>query len=86
MSIYEQGLERNSVNHVALSPLSFIERTAEVYPNYPAVVHGTIRRTWLQTYTRCRKFACALANRGIGKNDTVAVMLPNIPEIGRAHV
>jgi len=85
MSIYEQGLERNSVNHVALSPLSFIERTAEVYPNYPAVVHGTIRRTWLQTYTRCRKFACALANRGIGKNDTVAVMLPNIPEMLELH-
>ena len=77
MSIYEQGLARNPVNHVALSPLSFIERTAAIYPNYPAVVHGSIRRTWAQTYTRCRKLASALTNRGIGKDDTVAVMLPN---------
>lgn len=85
MSIYEQGLDRNSVNHMALSPLSFIERTAAVYPNYPAVVHGAIRRTWGQTYTRCRKLASALASRGIGKDDTVAVMLPNIPEMLELH-
>ncbi|WP_205341226.1 acyl-CoA synthetase [Denitrificimonas caeni] len=85
MSIYEQGLDRNSVNHMALSPLSFIERTAAIYPNYPAVVHGAIRRTWGQTYTRCRKLASALASRGIGKDDTVAVMLPNIPEMLELH-
>src|SRR5690554_2406289 len=85
MSIYEQGLARNPVNHVALSPLSFIERTAAIYPNYPAVVHGSIRRTWAQTYTRCRKLASALTNRGIGKDDTVAVMLPNIPEMLELH-
>ncbi|NLU13690.1 MAG: acyl-CoA synthetase [Gammaproteobacteria bacterium] len=85
MSIYEQGLARNPVNHVALSPLSFIERTAAIYPNYPAVVHGAIRRTWEQTYTRCRKLASALAGRGIGKDDTVAVMLPNIPEMLELH-
>lgn len=85
MSIYEQGLARNPVNHAALSPLSFIERTAAIYPNYPAVVHGAIRRTWEQTYTRCRKLASALAGRGIGKDDTVAVMLPNIPEMLELH-
>ncbi len=85
MSIYEQGLARNTVNHVALSPLSFIERAAAIYPNYPAVVHGAIRRTWEQTYTRCRKLASALAGRGIGKDDTVAVMLPNIPEMLELH-
>jgi fatty-acyl-CoA synthase len=85
MSIYEQGLTQNTVNHVALSPLSFIERTAAIYPNYPAVVHGAIRRTWEQTYTRCRKLASALAGRGIGKDDTVAVMLPNIPEMLELH-
>lgn len=85
MSIYEQGLARNTVNHVALSPLSFIERTAAIYPNYPAVVHGAIRRTWEQTYTRCRKLASALAGRGVGKDDTVAVMLPNIPEMLELH-
>ena len=50
MSIFEQGLEPRAVNHIALSPLSFIERTASVYPDYPAVIHGSIRRTWLQTY------------------------------------
>ena len=66
--------------------MSFIERTAAIYPNYPAVVqHGAIRRTWQQTYTRCRKLASALANRGIGKDDTVAVMLPNIPEMLELH-
>ncbi|MDY0207289.1 MAG: acyl-CoA synthetase [Pseudomonas sp.] len=85
MSIYEQGLDRNSVNHMALSPLSFIERTAAIYPNYPAVVHGAIRRTWGQTYTRCRKLASALASRGLGKGDTIAVMLPNIPEMLEVH-
>lgn len=85
MSIYEQGLARNPVNHAALSPLSFIERTAAIYPNYPAVVHGAIRRTWEQTYTRCRKLASALSGRGIGKDDTVAVMLPNIPEMLELH-
>ena len=85
MSIYEQGLERNPVNHVALSPLSFIERTAAIYPHYPAVVHGAIRRTWGETYTRCRKLASALAGRGIGKDDTVAVILPNIPEMLELH-
>lgn len=85
MSIYEQGLARNEVNHIALSPLSFIERTAAIYPNYPAVVHGAIRRTWSETYTRCRKLASALSKRGIGKDDTVAVMLPNIPEMLELH-
>lgn len=85
MSIYEQGLERNPVNHVALSPLSFIERTAAIYPDYPAVVHGAIRRNWGETYTRCRKMASALAGRGIGKDDTVAVILPNIPEMLELH-
>lgn len=85
MSIYEQGLDPSPVNHIALSPLSFIERTASVYPHYPAVIHGSIRRTWEQTYTRCRRLASALAGRGIGKDDTVAVMLPNIPEMLEVH-
>ena len=85
MSIYEQGLARATVNHIALSPLSFIERSAAIYPDYPAVVHGSIRRTWAETYARCRRLASALARRGIGKGDTVAVMLPNIPEMLEAH-
>ncbi|TXI28556.1 MAG: acyl-CoA synthetase, partial [Aquipseudomonas alcaligenes] len=85
MSIYEQGLNPAPVNHIALSPLSFIERTAAVYPHYPAVVHGAVRRDWAQTYARCRRLASALAGRGIKKGDTVAVMLPNIPEMLEAH-
>ena len=59
MSIYEQGLNPAPVNHIALSPLSFIERTAAVYPHYPAVVHGAVRRDWAQTYARCRRLASA---------------------------
>ena len=85
MSIYEQGLGRAAVNHVALSPLSFIERTAAVYPHYPAVVHGSIRRNWAETYARCRRLASALAGRGIGQGDTVAVMLPNNPAMLEVH-
>ena len=85
MSIFQEGLPATAVNHTALSPLTFIERTASVYPNYPAVVHGAVRRTWAETFTRCRRLASALQNRGIGKGDTVAVLLPNIPEMLEAH-
>ncbi|MCK0537973.1 acyl-CoA synthetase [Alcanivorax quisquiliarum] len=85
MSIFEQGLDRSAVNHVPLTPLSFIERTASVYPDYPAVVHGALRRTWAETYRRCRQLASALAGRGIGAGDTVAVMLPNTPAMLEAH-
>ncbi|KJK14760.1 acyl-CoA synthetase [Pseudomonas sp. NPDC087612] len=85
MSIFSQGLAPAPVNHVALSPLSFIERTAAVYGQYPAVIHGAIRRNWQQTYERSRRLASALAGRGIGQGDTVAVMLPNIPAMLEAH-
>ncbi|MGE8359926.1 acyl-CoA synthetase [Pseudomonas sp.] len=85
MSIFESGLAPSPVNHMALSPLSFIERTAAVYGQYPAVIHGAIRRDWQQTYARCRRLASALSLRGIGKGDTVAVMLPNIPAMLEAH-
>ncbi|WP_445395728.1 acyl-CoA synthetase [Zobellella sp. An-6] len=85
MSIFETGLAPTAVNHLALSPLSFIERTAAVYPEYPAVIHGAIRRTWADTYQRCRRLGSALAGRGIGRGDTVAVMLPNIPAMLEAH-
>ncbi|ANC82182.1 acyl-CoA synthetase [Pseudomonas putida] len=85
MSIYAQGLMPAAVNRVALTPLSFIERTAAVYGNYPAVIHGAIRRNWQETYQRCRRLASALAGRGIGRGDTVAVMLPNTPTMLEAH-
>ncbi|MBY0409570.1 MAG: AMP-binding protein, partial [Burkholderiaceae bacterium] len=85
ISIFDQYLPRTEANYSALSPLSFIERTAEVYPNHLAMVHGNLRHTWAQTYARCRQLASALTRAGIGKNDTVAVMLPNTPPMVEAH-
>ena len=82
---YETDLDKNAANYTVLSPLSFIRRTASVYPNRPAVVHGNIRRNWAQTYARTRQLASALTQRGIGVGDCVAVMLPNIPEMIEAH-
>src|SRR5690625_1827952 len=83
--IYEQGLEQNSANYVPLSPLTFLERTASVYPDRLALIHGTRRQSWAETYRRCRQLASALVQRGVGKGDTVAVMLPNIPEMLEVH-
>ena len=84
-SKYDQHLPRNPANFAPLSPLGFIQRTAEVYPERLAIVHGSLRQTWSQTYTRCRQLASALQRAGIGKNDTVAVMLPNTPPMVEAH-
>src|SRR4051812_28576153 len=82
---YAQDLDKSRANHVPLTPLSFVERSAHVFPARPSVVHGAARYTWSETYARCRRLACALARRGIGKGDTVAVMLPNIPAMYEAH-
>ena len=84
-NIFEQGLAKNPANFTALSPLTFIERAAYVYPDRPAVIYGDIRRSWSQTYKRCRQFASALEKIGVGVGDTVAVMLPNIPAMVEAH-
>jgi fatty-acyl-CoA synthase len=84
-NIYEQDLPRNPANHLAMSPLSFLERSALVHPQRLAVVHGPLRQTWAQTYARCRQLADALQQRGIGLGDTVAVMLPNTPPMVEAH-
>ena len=84
-SPYDLGLEKNAANHVALSPLSYIERAAHVYPDRVAIVYGERRQTWRDTYTRSRRLASALAARGVGKNDTVAVMLPNVPAMFEGH-
>lgn len=84
-SIFEQDLPPTAANHVALSPLTFIERSAAVYPDYPAVVHGQTRRTWAETWARCRQLASALEKRGIQPGQTVAAMLPNIPAMFEAH-
>ncbi|ALM53172.1 acyl-CoA synthetase [Halomonas huangheensis] len=85
LSAFEQGMPRTPANHVALSPLTFIERSASVYPDFPAVVHGDIRRDWATTWRRCRQLASALEKRGLGKGDTVAAMLPNVPAMFEAH-
>ena len=84
-SLYDQDLPRNEANFAPISPLGFIERTAEVYPDRLAIVHGTLRQTWGQTFARTRRLASALQRAGIGKNDTVAVMLPNTPPMVEAH-
>jgi fatty-acyl-CoA synthase len=85
VSIFDQDLPQTPANHAPISPLSFIERTAEVYPTRLAIVHGDLRQDWVTTYRRCRQLASALAQAGIGKNDTVAVMLPNTPPMVEAH-
>jgi len=84
-SIFDQDLPRNAANFAAITPLAFLERSAEVYPQRLAVVHGDLRRTWSELYARCRQLASALRGRGIGKGDTVAVMLPNTPAMVEAH-
>jgi fatty-acyl-CoA synthase len=88
-SMYDRDLDRTPANHAPFSPLGFLERTAAVYPDRLALVHGlgeqALRQTWSQTYARCRRLASALTQAGIGKNDTVAVMLPNTPPMVEAH-
>ena len=82
--IYEAGLNKNRANYTPLSPLSFLERTASIYPNHDSIVYGDLRYHWSETYSRCRRLASALKNRGISKGDTVAVMLPNVPAMYEA--
>jgi fatty-acyl-CoA synthase len=84
-SIFDHDLPRTEANHAPLTPLSFLERAAEVYPDRLAVVHGSLRRNWSEVYARCRQLASALARHGIGRDDTVAVMLPNTPPMVEAH-
>jgi fatty-acyl-CoA synthase len=84
-SIYEQHLDKNSANFVALSPVSFVERSAEVFGDLPSVVHGQRRYTWAQTRERAARLAAALRAAGVGPGDTVSVMLPNTPEMVEAH-
>jgi fatty-acyl-CoA synthase len=82
---YNVGLDKNAANYTPLTPLSLLARTAYVYPRRSAVVHGDIELSWSEVYARCRRLASALARRGIGLGDTVAVMLPNVPAMYEAH-
>ena len=84
-SIYEVGLDKNEANHQPLSPLPFLERAASVFPDHVAVIHGNTKVTYAEFYRRCRQFASVLAARGIGRGDTVSVMLANTPPMLEAH-
>ena len=84
-NIYEQGLDRNAANFTPITPLLFLERSAAIYPNKTAIIHGKLRQTWQQTDERCRRLASALQKHGVGLGDTVAVMLPNTPPMVEAH-
>ena len=82
---YEMNLDRNAANFVPLSPLAFLERVKDVYPNRASVIYGDIQYTWLDTYKRCTKLASAFEKHNIGLGDTVSVMAANTPEIFEAH-
>ncbi|MBN0989021.1 acyl-CoA synthetase [Amphritea pacifica] len=84
-NVYNQSLDQNAANFMALTPLSFLERSAKVYPNRIATVHGAQRRTWAETYQRCCRLASALVQRGIGSGDTVSIIAPNLPEHFESH-
>jgi len=85
MNQYDVGLAKNPANYVPLTPLSFLERSAAVYPDHLCAVYEGRSFTWSQTYERCRRFASYLASRGIGGGDTVAAMLPNVPAMNELH-
>ncbi len=85
MSMYDKHLEKTAANFVALSPVSFVERSAEVFADLPAVVHGQRRYTWAETRDRSARLAAALRSLGVARGSTVSVMLPNTPEMVEAH-
>jgi fatty-acyl-CoA synthase len=84
-SPYERDLGKNAANYVPLTPLTYLERSAAIWPDRTAIIHGDLRYTWAQTYARCRRLGSALAGRGIGDDDTVAVLAANTPELFEAH-
>ncbi|WP_439574328.1 acyl-CoA synthetase [Phreatobacter sp.] len=85
MSAYDADLDKNPANYQPLTPITFLERAARVFPAQTAVVHGAIRRSYAEFYARSRRLASALARAGIGKNDTVAVICANTPAMLECH-
>ncbi|MDA9077394.1 long-chain-fatty-acid--CoA ligase [Candidatus Pelagibacter sp.] len=85
MSHYNTNLDKNEANYVPLSPLTFLERTKDIYPNYEALVYESRSYTWGEVYKRCVKFASALDRLGVKTGDTVSIMAFNTPEIFEAH-
>ena len=84
-TIYSKHLDKSAANYTALSPLSFIDRAADVYPEQTAIIHGKLIQTWSETRDRCVKLASALTAIGITTGDTVAIIAPNIPALYEAH-
>lgn len=82
---FEQNLPKTAANYQPMTPLSFLARTAAIYPDHPAIIHGGLRRSYSDLYARSRRLASALAQRYIGVGDTVSVMLPNTPAMIEAH-
>ena len=85
MSHYDTNLDKNNANFVPLTPLSFLQRAKDIYPNYEAIIYEDRKYTWSEVYKRCVKFASALKKIGIGKGDTVSFLAFNTPEIFEAH-
>ncbi len=85
MTPYDTGLERNPANYQPLTPLSFLERAAAVFPEQTAIIHGAMRRSYAELYARTRQLASALTRRGIGRGDTVSVLLANTPGMLECH-
>ena len=85
MNHYENNLNKNSANFVPLTPLSFLQRAKDIYPNYEALVYEDRKYTWSDVYKRCIKFASALEKVGVSKGDTVSFLAFNTPEIFEAH-
>jgi 3-(methylthio)propionyl---CoA ligase len=84
-SPYDTDLDRNPANYQPLTPLTYLSRSALIFPDHAAIVHGDLRRTYRDFYTRCRRLASALAKRGFGRGDTVSVMLANTPAMLECH-
>lgn len=82
---YSQGLEKNAANHVPLTPLGFLDRTADVYPDRTAIIHGNFKQTWGEIRERCYRLASALVKWGIEPGDTVSIIAPNTPAMLEAH-
>ena len=85
MNNFEQGMQRNDANFVPLTPLSFLDRIKDVYPNYEALIYQDRKYTWKQVYDRCTQFASALSKIGVGEGDVVSIMAANTPELFEAH-
>ena len=85
MNNFDTNLDKNKANYVPLSPITFLERTKDIYPNYEAIIYKKRTYTWSQVYERAIKFASALVKHGVKKGDTVSIMAANTPELFEAH-